>query len=97
PVSSAQIMHECLSQGQMKVSCLSEGGDSPQYSWTLDGHILRESELFSRNNDANVIVLRQNISGRLVCSARNQVSSFFKEIQISTCGELEDDEYISTI
>ncbi|MEQ2307682.1 hypothetical protein AMECASPLE_020808 [Ameca splendens] len=86
PVSFAQMIHECLSQGQMKVSCLSEGGDSPQYSWTLDGHILTDSELFSRNNDANVIVLRQNISGRLVCSARNQVSSFFKEIQISTCG-----------
>ncbi|MEQ2252732.1 hypothetical protein ILYODFUR_024785, partial [Ilyodon furcidens] len=86
PVTFAQMIHECLSQGQMKVSCLSEGGDSPLYSWTLDGHILTDSELFSRNNDANVIVLRQNISGRLVCSARNQVSSFFKEIQISTCG-----------
>ncbi|MEQ2300134.1 hypothetical protein AMECASPLE_022244 [Ameca splendens] len=86
PVSLAQMIHECLTQGQMKVSCLSEGGDSPQYSWTLDGHILTDSELFSRNNDANVIVLRQNISGRLVCSARNQVSSFIKEIQISTCG-----------
>ncbi|XP_016525039.1 carcinoembryonic antigen-related cell adhesion molecule 2-like [Poecilia formosa] len=85
PVSSAQLVSQCLSQGQINVSCLSEGGDSPQYSWTLDGHSLRDSELFSGNSETNIIVLRQNISGRLVCSVRNQVSFIFREIQISTC------------
>ncbi|XP_017162568.1 hepatocyte cell adhesion molecule-like isoform X1 [Poecilia reticulata] len=86
PVSSVQLVSQCLSQGQINVSCLSEGGDSrPQYSWTLDGHSLRDSELFSGNNESNIIVLRQNISGRLVCSVRNQVSFILREIQISTC------------
>ncbi|XP_047208996.1 uncharacterized protein LOC124860063 [Girardinichthys multiradiatus] len=32
PVSSVQLVSECLSQGQMKVSCLSEERDSPQTS-----------------------------------------------------------------
>nr|XP_054594980.1 hepatocyte cell adhesion molecule-like isoform X2 [Nothobranchius furzeri] len=36
-VSSVQLVSECWSQGQMQVSCSSEEGDSPQYSWTLDG------------------------------------------------------------
>ncbi|CAB1423499.1 unnamed protein product [Pleuronectes platessa] len=35
PVSSPRLVTECLSQGEMRVSCSSEGGDSPQYSWTL--------------------------------------------------------------
>ncbi|KAK5611432.1 hypothetical protein CRENBAI_016902 [Crenichthys baileyi] len=85
PVSSVQLVSECLSQGQIKVSCRSEA-DSLQYNWTLGGHILTDSELFSRNNESNIIVLRQNISGRLVCSVRNPVSYSFKEMNISDCG-----------
>ncbi|XP_047208874.1 hemicentin-1-like isoform X6 [Girardinichthys multiradiatus] len=86
PVSSVQLVSECLSQGQMKVSCLSEERDSPQYSWTLDGHILTDSELLSKNYENNIIVLRQNISGHLICSVRNQVSYSFNQMNISGCG-----------
>ncbi|KAM4586737.1 pregnancy-specific glycoprotein 22-like isoform 2-T2 [Fundulus diaphanus] len=86
PVSSVQLVSECVSQGKIKVSCLSEGGDSPQYDWTLDGHTLTDSELFSRNNETNIIFLRRNISGRLVCSVRNKVSNSFKEMKISDYG-----------
>nr|XP_054594977.1 uncharacterized protein LOC129162832 isoform X1 [Nothobranchius furzeri] len=85
-VSSVQLVSECWSQGQMQVSCSSEEGDSPQYSWTLDGHTLTDSELFSGNSQTNIIVLRQNISGRLVCSVRNRVSESSREKDISTCG-----------
>ncbi|XP_012711099.2 hemicentin-2 isoform X2 [Fundulus heteroclitus] len=86
PVSSVQLVLECLSQGEMKVSCLSEGGDSPQYNWTLDGHTLTDSELFPENHETNVIVLRQNISGRLVCSVWNRFSFLSTEKTISTWG-----------
>lgn len=85
PVSSVQLVSECLSQGQMKVSCLSEG-DSPQYSWTLDGHRLTDSELFSRNNETNIIILRQNLRGHLVCSVKNQISNSSKGMNLSRCG-----------
>ncbi|XP_023184907.1 uncharacterized protein LOC111607182 isoform X2 [Xiphophorus maculatus] len=84
-VSSVQLVTECLSQGQMKVSCVSQG-DSPQYSWALDGHNLTDSELFSRDNETNIIVLRQNISGHLVCSVRNLVSNSSKWMNLNDCG-----------
>ncbi|XP_039473593.1 uncharacterized protein LOC116332154 isoform X2 [Oreochromis aureus] len=86
PVSSVLLVSECLSQGEMRVSCSSEGGDSPQYSWTLDGRTLTDAELLSVNNKTNNITLKQHVSGHLVCSVRNNVSNVSKEERISTCG-----------
>ncbi|CAI5652047.1 unnamed protein product [Oreochromis niloticus] len=85
PVSSVLLVSECLSQGEMRVSCSSKGGDSPHYSWTLDGRTLTDAEL-SVNNETNNITLKQHVSGRLVCSVRNNVSNVSKEQKISTCG-----------
>ncbi|XP_029368948.1 T-cell surface antigen CD2-like isoform X2 [Echeneis naucrates] len=86
PVSSVRLVSECLSQGEMRVSCLSEGGDSPQYSWTLDGHTLTDAELLTGHNETNNITLKQHVSGRLACSVRNHVSDVLKQQMISTCG-----------
>ncbi|KAK2849193.1 hypothetical protein Q5P01_009027 [Channa striata] len=86
PVSSVLLVSECLSQGEMRVSCSSEGGDSPQYSWTLDGHTLTDAELLSGNKETNNITLKQHVSGNLVCSVRNHVSHVSKEETISDCG-----------
>ncbi|XP_076733559.1 uncharacterized protein LOC143413956 isoform X1 [Maylandia zebra] len=86
PVSSVLLVSACLSQGEMRVSCSSEGGDSPQYSWTLDGRTLTDAELLSGNNESKNIILKQHISGRLTCSVRNNVSYVYKEERISTCG-----------
>ncbi|XP_044061326.1 hemicentin-2-like [Siniperca chuatsi] len=61
PVSSVLLVSECLSQGEMRVSCSSEGGDSPQYSWTLDGHTLTDAQLLSGNNETNSITLKQDV------------------------------------
>ncbi|XP_060903913.1 uncharacterized protein LOC132981837 isoform X1 [Labrus mixtus] len=80
PVSSVLLVSECLSQGEIRASCSSEGGDSPQYSWTLDGRTLTHTQLLSGNNDTNNITLKQDVSGRLVCSVRNHISG------ISACG-----------
>ncbi|XP_038559239.1 uncharacterized protein LOC119891565 isoform X3 [Micropterus salmoides] len=80
PVSSVQLVSECLSQGEMRVSCSSEGGDSPQYSWTLDGHTLTDAQLLSGNSESESITLKRDVSGQLVCSVRNNVS------RIPTCG-----------
>ncbi|XP_037314921.2 uncharacterized protein LOC119209600 isoform X1 [Pungitius pungitius] len=86
PVSSVLLVHACLSHGERKVSCSSEGADSPQYSWTLDGHNLTDSELLGGNTERNIITLKQHVSGRLVCSVRNDVSSYSREETVSTCG-----------
>ncbi|XP_055368564.1 T-cell surface antigen CD2-like, partial [Betta splendens] len=86
PVGSVLLLSECLSEGQMRASCSSEGGDSPQYSWTLDGHTLTHAELLSGNNETNSITLKQHVSGRLLCSVRNQVNNVSKEETITDCG-----------
>ncbi|XP_023184156.1 hemicentin-1-like [Xiphophorus maculatus] len=89
PVSSVQLVSECLSQGLIRAFCLPEGGDSPQYSWTLDGHALTDSELLSRDNDTNSILLRQNIYGRLSCSVRNHISHVSRDQIVSVCKEMK--------
>ncbi|XP_063343395.1 peroxidasin homolog [Pelmatolapia mariae] len=86
PVTSVLMVSECLSQGERKVSCSSEGGDSPQYSWTLDGRTLTDAEFLSVNNEDNIIILKQHISGHLVCSVKNNVTDVSKEQKISACG-----------
>ncbi|XP_036066943.1 uncharacterized protein LOC112140196 [Oryzias melastigma] len=93
PVSSVSLVSECLSQGEMKVSCSSEGGDSPQYRWTLNGKSLTEAELLSGNKQTNIITLKQHVSGRLVCSVSNNASSASNETNICTCGFI----YINSI
>ncbi|XP_042349811.1 uncharacterized protein LOC121948477 [Plectropomus leopardus] len=80
PVSSVLLVSECLSQGEMRVSCSSEGGDSPQYSWTLDGRTLTDAELRFGNTETNNFTLKQRVSTHLVCTVRNHVS------RISACG-----------
>ncbi|XP_029297780.1 uncharacterized protein LOC115014833 isoform X3 [Cottoperca gobio] len=86
PVSSVLLDSECLSQGEKRVSCSSEGGESPQYSWTLDGHKLTDAELLSANTETNSITLKQHVSGLLLCSVSNDVSSVTTEEKISNCG-----------
>ncbi|XP_030002176.1 hemicentin-2-like isoform X2 [Sphaeramia orbicularis] len=85
PVSSVQLDSECLSQGGRRASCSSDGGDSPHYSWTLDGHTLKDSQLLYGNQTSNNIILSQNVSGQLVCSVSNHVSNVSKGERISTC------------
>ncbi|XP_059202471.1 uncharacterized protein LOC131981948 isoform X2 [Centropristis striata] len=70
----------------MRVSCSSEGGDSPQYSWTLDGRTLTDAELLPGNTETKSITLKQHVSGQLVCSVRNDVSRVSEEEKISNCG-----------
>ncbi|XP_029917836.1 uncharacterized protein LOC115366495 isoform X2 [Myripristis murdjan] len=85
PVSSPLLASECLSQGEVRVSCSSEEGDSPQYSWTLDGHTLMDSQLLSANEDNKEITLKPGVSGQLVCSVNNHVSSAAANKMISQC------------
>ncbi|XP_014887015.1 uncharacterized protein LOC106946865 [Poecilia latipinna] len=85
PVTSVQLFAECLSQGQVNVSCLSEGGNNPRYSWTLNGQKPSNRELHSGNSESNTIVLRPNVAGRVVCSVRTNANTLLKEKITSTC------------
>ncbi|KAM4622069.1 uncharacterized protein ACJ7VT_006353 isoform 2-T2 [Polymixia lowei] len=84
PVSSPKLSSECLSHGERRVSCTVEG-DSPQYSWTLDGHTLMDTGLLSGNNETNSITLKLGLSGQLVCLVKNYVSHDSVNMNISIC------------
>ncbi|KAM9356742.1 cell adhesion molecule 3-like [Symphorus nematophorus] len=86
PVSSVLLVSQCLSLGEMRVSCSSEGGDSPQYSWTLDGRLLTDAQLLSGNNESKNITLKQDVSGQLVCSVSNHISNVREKANRSNCG-----------
>ncbi|XP_071268202.1 uncharacterized protein [Salvelinus alpinus] len=88
PVSCPQLSSECLSHGEMRVSCSSEG-DGPQYSWTLDGQTLRDTKA-SSDNETNTITLKKGLSGNLTCTIRNYISSDSISKIISPCPEVLD-------
>lgn len=85
PVSSVLLDSECLPQGRWRLSCSSDGGDSPQYSWALDGQPLKDSLLLYGNKTSNNITLGPDVSGQLDCSVSNHVSSVCKGKRISKC------------
>ncbi|KAG7244867.1 hypothetical protein INR49_028076 [Caranx melampygus] len=95
PVSSSRLVNDCLSQGELKVSCLSEGGDSPEYSWTLDGRTLTDDKLLSGNKKNNTIILNQDISGLLACSVKNNVSHVSAKKQMSTCAPVSSSRLVN--
>ncbi|XP_070994717.1 uncharacterized protein [Oncorhynchus clarkii lewisi] len=83
PVSSPQLSSECQSHGEMRVSCSSEG-DGPQYSWTLDGQTLNETDA-PPDNKTNTITLKKGLSGDLTCTVRNNINRNSVSSRISHC------------
>ncbi|XP_071254439.1 uncharacterized protein [Salvelinus alpinus] len=86
PVTKAKLSSKCLSHGEMRVSCSSEG-DSPQYSWTLDGHPLNNNDN-SFDEKTNAITLQKGLSGDLNCTIRNNISSVTVSRVILPCPEI---------
>ncbi|XP_064829645.1 uncharacterized protein LOC135545742 isoform X1 [Oncorhynchus masou masou] len=86
PVSSPQLSSECLSHGEMRVSCSSEG-DGPQYSWTLDGQTLRDTDA-PPDNKTNTVTLKKGLSGNLTCTVRNNINRNTVSRIISHCSGL---------
>eukprot|EP00063_Salmo_salar_P080652 XP_014055487.1 PREDICTED: uncharacterized protein LOC106604897 [Salmo salar] len=83
PVSSPQLSSQCLTHGEMRVSCSSEG-DGPQYSWTLDGHTHRDTEA-SPGGKTNTVTLKRGQSGDLTCTVKNNINSVTVSKIISPC------------
>ncbi|XP_041713969.1 uncharacterized protein LOC121546793 isoform X1 [Coregonus clupeaformis] len=86
PVSSPQLSSQCLTHGEMRVTCSSEG-DGPQYSWTLDGHTQRDTEA-SPGDETNTITLKKGLSGDLTCTVKNKINSVTVSKIISPCEDI---------
>ncbi|XP_078145140.1 uncharacterized protein LOC144542412 [Centroberyx gerrardi] len=85
PVSTPQLDDECLPQGEVKVSCSSEAGDSHQYSWTLDGQTLPDTVLRFPDSTTNTITLRPGLTGQLDCLVKNNINNATASKNISIC------------
>ncbi|XP_076143273.1 junctional adhesion molecule A-like isoform X1 [Alosa pseudoharengus] len=73
PVSSVDLSISSSANGERSVMC-SSNGDSPQYSWSLDGRPLGETDA-DLSSDNQTLLLRGDVTGQLTCSVRNHVSS----------------------
>ncbi|XP_062332725.1 uncharacterized protein LOC134032714 isoform X4 [Osmerus eperlanus] len=84
PVSSpSQVISECLPQGGMRMSCSCEG-DSPRYSWTLDGQALNDSRVV-HDEERSSVTLERGTVGKLTCTINNHISQATVELDVSTC------------
>ncbi|XP_062405091.1 hepatic and glial cell adhesion molecule-like [Sardina pilchardus] len=73
PVSYVNLSISCSANGERRVMC-SSNGDSPQYSWSLDGRPLDDAAA-DLSSDNQTLLLRGDVTGQLTCSVRNHVSS----------------------
>ncbi|XP_076129780.1 uncharacterized protein LOC143111427 [Alosa pseudoharengus] len=78
PVSDVNLSVSCSANGKRRARC-SSNGDSPQYSWFLDGQRLSEADL--RPDNQTLL----NVTGELTCSVRNHVSSANTSAQLVVC------------
>ena len=73
PVSDVDLSISCSANGERRVRC-SSNGDSPQYSWSLDGRPLSEADA-DLSADNQTLLLSGNVTGELTCSVSNHISS----------------------
>ena len=73
PVSGVDLSISSLANGEKRVRC-SSNGDSPQYSWSLDGRPLSEA-VADLSPDNQTLSMRGCVLGNLSCSAWNHISS----------------------
>ncbi|XP_067104517.1 uncharacterized protein [Osmerus mordax] len=84
PVSSPRlVISECLPQGGMRMSCSCEG-DSPRYSWTLDGQALNDSRVV-HDEERSSVTLERGTVGKLTCTINNHISQATVDLDVSTC------------
>ena len=97
-MSVVNLSISCSAYGERRVSC-SSNGDSPQYSWSVDGRPLRPPEASPSGSterpksspDLNTdlsspnLPLPEGIQGHLTCSARNNISSANKSQLLPSC------------
>ncbi|XP_063048970.1 uncharacterized protein LOC134442938 [Engraulis encrasicolus] len=73
PLPDADLSVSCPPIGPRSVSC-SSNGDSPQYSWSLDGRALSGADA-DLSADNQTVLLKGNVIGQLTCTVSNHVNT----------------------
>ncbi|XP_023688263.1 T-cell surface antigen CD2-like isoform X4 [Paramormyrops kingsleyae] len=84
PVTPPALSPLCLPHGELRVSCSSPVGDNPQYSWLLDGLPLNHSRPVY-DDGKRAVILGKNTSGKLTCTAKNNVSKANTTEMLPSC------------
>ncbi|XP_023688261.1 T-cell surface antigen CD2-like isoform X2 [Paramormyrops kingsleyae] len=87
PVTPPALSPLCLPHGELRVSCSSPVGDNPQYSWLLDGLPLNHSRPVY-DDGKRAVILGKNTSGKLTCTAKNNVSKANTTEMLPSCAGL---------
>ncbi|XP_076143293.1 uncharacterized protein LOC143125576 isoform X1 [Alosa pseudoharengus] len=85
PVSDVDLSISCSDNGERTVMC-SSNGNSPQYSWSLDGRPLGEADA-DLSSDNQTLRLRGDVTGQLTCSVRNHISSTHTTRLMELCSD----------
>ena len=73
PVSDVDLSISCSANGEWRLRC-SSNGDSPQYSWYLDGRPLSEADA-DLSADNQTLLFSGDVTGRLTCNVSNNISN----------------------
>ncbi|XP_023688262.1 T-cell surface antigen CD2-like isoform X3 [Paramormyrops kingsleyae] len=88
PVTPPALSPLCLPHGELRVSCSSPVGDNPQYSWLLDGLPLNHSRPVY-DDGKRAVILGKNTSGKLTCTAKNNVSKANTTEMLPSCAAVD--------
>ncbi|KAJ8015323.1 hypothetical protein DPEC_G00024930 [Dallia pectoralis] len=88
PVSTPDLTTECLTDGEMMVSC-SSNGDIVQFNWTLVEYPVNPESTV--RYETNNTTLSKGWSGKLTCHVRNNISNAHQNITVSHCPGLRLD------
>ncbi|KAL2088685.1 hypothetical protein ACEWY4_015584 [Coilia grayii] len=73
PVSAVDLSITTSANGERKAWCFSNG-DSPQYSWSLDGRALSGADADLSTDNQTVLLKGCNVQGKLTCTVSNHIS-----------------------
>ncbi|XP_058852592.1 uncharacterized protein LOC117431268 [Acipenser ruthenus] len=73
PVSKPVVHSSCLSHGEVLLVCTVDKGDNASFNWSLDGVPLNTSLAYFSDKE-HIVILKKNVTGDLVCIAKNQIN-----------------------
>ncbi|MGH0118670.1 UNVERIFIED_CONTAM: hypothetical protein FKN15_027753 [Acipenser sinensis] len=85
-VSQPVVHSTCLSHGEVLLVCTVDKGDNVSFNWSLDGVPLNTSLAYFSDKD-HIVILKKNVTGDLVCIAKNQINEHKSDSVKSNCSE----------
>ncbi|XP_029434795.1 uncharacterized protein LOC115076916 isoform X2 [Rhinatrema bivittatum] len=86
PVSAPVVTFACHANETAELSCRSENGTRPEYSWTIEGNPLTANFNYSQNG-TGILIKPQPVLRTVICTVKNQISERFSHPLNVTCAD----------